>query len=168
MQTWPHAAEFTEVKRVRYDKQNDVLYLGGTTAEHKNQHWKPMGPVIARYDGWLKGEKKLRWQIVAPYAKGSSGHESCEPMGFDVVGDYVFVPYTGASKEMKFSTGHIEVFRASDGASVGFMEPGEDIGEIGLQDIRECLRAHQRKDSEYIVFLEEDAKAKILIYRWKP
>jgi hypothetical protein len=48
------------------------------------------------------------------------------------------------------------------------MEPSEEIGEIGLQDIRECLRAHRRADGEYLVFLEEDYKAKILLYRWKP
>jgi hypothetical protein len=168
MQTFPHAGEFDEVKRVRYDAKTDTLYLGGTKGADRNQHWKPMGPVIARYDNWLKGDKKLRWQITAPYQKGSAGHESCEPMGFDVAGDYVFVPYTGAGRQIGFKTGHIEVFRADNGASVGWMEPGADIGEIGLQDIRECLRAHKRADGEYIVFLEEDYKAKILMYRWKP
>ena len=96
--------------------------LGGTTVEHKNQHWKPMGPVICRYDHWSKPERKLRWRKVAPYAQGSKGHESCEPMGFDVAGDYLFVPYTGASKELGFSTGHIEVFKAGDGRSAGHFE----------------------------------------------
>jgi hypothetical protein len=91
-----------------------------------------------------------------------------EPMGFDIAGEYLFVPYTGASREMGFSTGHIEVFRLDDGRGVGHMEPSEEIGEIGLQDIRECLRAHRRSDGEYLVFLEEDYKAKILFYRWKP
>lgn len=165
LRTFAHAKEFERVKRLRYDVQSDTLYLGGTTAEHKNQHWKPMGPVLARYDGWLRGKKSRRWRLVAPYAKGSSGHASCEPMGFDVAGDYVFVPYTGASKEMKFSSGHIEVFRAADGASRGSMEPSSDIGEIGLQDIRECLTARRKPDGEYLVFLEEDYKAKILLYR---
>lgn len=168
MQTFPHLKEFDEVKRVRYDVRTDTLYLGGTRGEDKNQHWKPMGPVIARYDNWLRGNKKLRWQITAPYQKGSQGHESCEPMGFDVAGDYIFVPYTGAGKQIGYKTGHIEVFRADTGQNVGWMEPGADIGEIGLQDIRECLRAYQRKDGEYIVFLEDDYKAKILMYRWKP
>lgn len=168
MQTFPHPKEFDEVKRVRYDVQTDTLYLGGTKGDDKNQHWKPMGPVIARYDNWLKGDKKMRWQIVAPYQKGSSGHESCEPMGFDIAGDYVFVPYTGAGKQIGYKTGHIEVFRADNGQNVGWMEPGADIGEIGLQDIRECLRAHKRADGEYIVFLEDDYKAKIVMYRWKP
>lgn len=161
-------SEFKQVKRLRYLPEKDVMFLGGTTDEHKNQHWKPMGPVIARYDNWSSPNRKLRWIITAPYEVGSKGHSSCEPMGFDVAGDYIFVPYTGASKAMKFSTGHIEVFRADTGESVGFMEPSAEIGEIGLQDIRECLRAVKRKNGEYVIFLEEDYKAKILIYQWKP
>jgi hypothetical protein len=161
-------SEFKQVKRLRYLPEKDVMFLGGTTDEHKNQHWKPMGPVIARYDNWSSPNRKLRWIITAPYEVGSKGHSSCEPMGFDVAGDYIFVPYTGASKAMKFSTGHIEIFRADTGESVGFMEPSAEIGEIGLQDIRECLRAVKRKNGEYVIFLEEDYKAKILVYQWKP
>ncbi len=168
MKTYPHPAELRQVKRLRYDPDHDVMYLGGTTDQHRNQHWKPMGPVICRYDHWSRPDRKLRWKIVAPYAKGSQGHSSCEPMGFDVAGEYVFVPYTGASKAIGFSTGHIEVFKAADGASVGHMEPPAAVGEIGLQDIRECLRAHQRLDGEYLVFLEEDWKSKILVYQWRP
>jgi hypothetical protein len=168
MRTFTRPKEFKRVKRLRYDVRNDALYLGGTTEEHENQHWKPMGPVLARYDGWLRGDKTLRWRIVAPYAKGSSRHASCEPMSFDVAGDHLFVPYTGASEEMKFSTGHIEIFRAGDGSSVGSMEPPADVGKIGLQDVRECLTARRKADGEYLVFLEEDWKAKILLYRWKP
>ncbi len=89
-------------------------------------------------------------------------------MGFDAAGLYLFVPYTGASSEIGFATGHIEVFRLADGAAVGQMEPPGEVGEIGLQDLRECLRAHVRKDGSYMVFLEEDAKSKILMYRWRP
>ena len=129
-----------------------------------------MGPVLERHDGWSKsgGAGVPRWRIVAPYQQGSSGHTSCEPMGFDVAGDYLFVPYTGASKPLHFTTGHVEVLRADDGRSVGHFEPPADIGEIGLQDIRECLRAHRRADGEYLVFLEDDYKAKVLLYRWRP
>lgn len=163
-----HPAEFSEVKRLRYEPDTDTLYLGGTTTEHRNQHWKPMGPVLARYDGWLKGNRTPRWKRVAPYVTGSQGHGSCEPMGFDVAGDYLFVPYTGASRPHGVKTGHVEVFRTLDGAPVGHFEPSEEVGEIGLQDIRECLRAHRRADGEYLVFLEDDYKAKIVMFRWKP
>ncbi|MGC8640983.1 MAG: hypothetical protein ACP5XB_14045 [Isosphaeraceae bacterium] len=167
-QLFARPSGFERIKRLRYDPVTDTMYLGGTTKEHANQHWKPMGPVIARFDHWTRAKAEPRWTLVAPYARGSHGHESCEPMGFDVAGDYLFVPYTGASSELKFASGHVEVFRLSDGAAVGHMEPPREVGEIGLQDIRECLRAHRRKNGSYLVFLEEDAKSKVLMYRWNP
>ena len=173
MRTYPHPAAFETVKRLRYDAGRDVMYLGGTTKTDTNQHWKPMGPVIARYDGWRKAEASgalppPTWTIVMPYERGAKGHESCEPMGFDAAGDYLFIPYTGASKETGFSTGHVEVIRAADGQSVGHFEPSAEAGEIGLQDLRETLTAHRRADGEYLVFLEDDYKAKTVLYRWWP
>ncbi len=167
MHVYEAPGQFEQIKRLRYDAKTDTMYLGGTTQEHKNQHWKPMGPVICRYNDW-SGRRKLRWEIVAPYQKGSSGHSSCEPMTIDFAGDYLFVPYTGDSKELGFAMGHIEVFRLDTGERVGWMEPGEDVGRIGLQDIRECISAHRRRSGEYVVFLEEDWKAKVLMFRWKP
>lgn len=168
--TFPHPQGFRQLKRLRYDPSSDTLYLGGTTDAHRNQHWKPMGPFLARYDGWLKSEGRdaPRWQIVLPYGAGAQGHASCEPMGFDTAGDFLFVPYTGAAKALGVKTGRVEVFRAADGAACGHFEPSPDIGEIGLQDIRESLRAHRRADGEYLVFLEDDYKAKVVLYRWRP
>ena len=163
----PHPAEFKEVKRIRFSHSSDTLYVGGTTDQYQNQHWKPMGPVLACYEGILKGEPRLKWKIVLPYAVGSKGHSSCEPMGFDVASDLIFVPYTGASKEAKVKTGRVEIFKASDGSPVGHVEPGENVGEVGLQDIRECLRAVKRRNGEYLVMLEDDYKAKVLLYRVK-
>ena len=168
LQIFAAPADFKQLKRVRYLPESDTLFLAGTTEEHKNQHWKPSGPVIARYDGWLKGARKLRWKIVAPYAGGSKGHDSCEPMGFDVAGDFVFAPYTGASKADGVKHGRVEVFRASDGTNVGHIEPSDDVGEIGLQDIRECLVAHLRSNGEFVVFLEDDYKSKVVTYRIQP
>ncbi len=167
-QTFPHPSGFKQVKRLRYDPATDTMVIGGTTEEHRNQHWKPMGPILARYDGWTRsgGKASPRWRITLPYEAGSRGHESCEPMGFDMAGDFLFVPYTGASKALGVRTGRVEVFRLEDGRSVGHFEPPPDLGEIGLQDIRDSLRAHRRADGEYLVFLEDDYKAKIVLYRW--
>lgn len=86
-------------------------------------------------------------------------------MGFDIAGDYIFVPYTGASKADAVKHGRIEVFRTADGMNIGHVEPSEDVGEIGLQDIRECLVAHAGADGEFIIFLEDDFKSKIVMYR---
>jgi len=167
MESFAQPNDFREVKRLRYDAASDTLYLGGTTAQDKNQHWKPMGPVLARYDGWLRGARRLRWRVTLPYTQGSSGHESCEPMGFDVAGDFIFAPYTGASKKDGVKTGRVEIFRASDGSAVGHVEPGEEVGEVGLQDIRETLTAHRRADGEYVVLLEDDYKSKVVMFRLK-
>lgn len=143
-------------------------YEGGRAIAFNNRYLF-IGQTASNEGGGLKDpEPKPRWTIVALYAKGSHGHESCEPMGFDIAGDYLFVPYTGAASERKFATGHIEVFRLADGAGVGHMEPSREVGEIGLQDIRECLRAHRRKDGSYLVLLEDDSKSKVLMYRWTP
>ena len=61
------------------------------------------------------------------------------------------------------------MIRTEDASPVGWMEPDpKTVGEIGLQDIRECLSAHQLKSGEYVIFLEDDYKAKVVIYRWKP
>ncbi len=167
MQTFAHPGEFKEVKRVRYLPESDTLFLAGTKDEHKNQHWKPSGPVLARYDGCLRGARKLRWKIVLPYAAGTLGHSSCEPQSFDVAGDLIFAAYTGASNAADVKTGRVEIFRAADGTAAGHLEPSEEVGEIGLQDIRGCLVAHRRKDGEFVVFLEDDFKSKVVMYRIK-
>ncbi len=160
--------QLDRVKRLRYDSDMDTMYLGGVTSEHKNQHWKPMGPVICRFDDWSKPSRTLRWKIIAPYQHGSSGHASCEPMGFDVAGEYLFVPYTGRSEDLGFEMGHVEILATDSGRRVDAMEPSPEVGEIGLQDIRECLTAHRLSNGQYLVFLEDDFKAKVVVYRWRP
>ena len=83
-------------------------------------------------------------------------------------GDFVFVPYVGASKKNGSKTGRVEVLRASDGSAAGHIEPGDEVGEVGLQDIRETLTAHRRSNGEYIILIEDDYKSKVVMYRWKP
>ena len=170
---FPHPREFELVRRLRYDAARDIMVVGGTTATDKNQHWKPMGPVLARYDNWSASAQAeqippAKWTTTLFYVPGSQGHESCEPMSFDIAGDLIYVPYTGASQTANIATGHVNVYRLSDASLVGSMEPGPQVGEIGLQDIPESLRAVQAPDGETLVFVEDDAKAKILVYRVRP
>ncbi len=79
-------------------------------------------------------------------------------------GDYVF---TGGWKER----GRIGVNRLSDGAELGVFDPGETVGgnkNTGWIDVLTGITALRRQDGEYLVFVEEDYKAKVLLYRWKP
>jgi len=71
----------------------------------------------------------------------------------------------GASKADS-QAGRVESFTRRC-RNVGHLDGG-DVGEIGLQDIRECLVAHRRADGEFIVFLEDDYKSKVVMYRLAP
>ena len=80
------------------------------------------------------------------------------------VGDFVF---TGGWKER----GRVWVNRISDGAEVGILEPGSSVGGVentGWIDILTGISAFKRADGEYLVFVEEDYKAKTILYRWLP
>jgi len=79
-------------------------------------------------------------------------------------GNYVF---TGGWKQR----GRIFVNRMSDGAAVGQFDPGPTVGGVentGWIDILTGISAYRRADGEYLVFVEEDYKAKVLLYRWRP
>jgi hypothetical protein len=163
-----HPVEFQQLRRLRYLPESDLMVLGGNTVEHHNQHWKSMGPVLACYESW-SGQRKLRWLKILPYIAGSAkGHESVEPACFDVAGEFAFVVYGGRSKEWGHQWGHVDVLRLRDGETIGFMEPSAEIGEIGLQDLRESITARRRADGSYQVFIEDDLKAKVVMYHWRP
>jgi hypothetical protein len=79
-------------------------------------------------------------------------------------GDYVF---TGGWKER----GRIAVNRMDTGEAVGVLEPGPTVGGVegtGWIDILTGITAHRRRNGEYLVFVEEDYRAKSILYRWKP
>ncbi|MGA2619635.1 MAG: hypothetical protein ABSF26_18650 [Thermoguttaceae bacterium] len=62
----------------------------------------------------------------------------------------------------------MKVFTLAEGAPVGNLVAEKELGEIGLLDIVESVRAARRAGGEYVVFLEDDAKAKIVMFRWQP
>jgi len=166
MASFPMPAPFTRLERVYYIPASDTLYLAGYTAEHPHHDamWKVLGRVICRYDNWSKGGRTARWQIVPDYL--ADGSWKGKPASMTVAGDYVFVVYV--------VDGRIEVFNARTGAAVGHMKPGPEVGgaspgeAVGWVDIPEGIKAFRRATGEYLVFVEEDWKSKILMYQWKP
>jgi hypothetical protein len=165
---YPRPAELDEARRLKYLPASDVMLLGGNRGQDRNQHWKPMGPVLACYDHWGAGKRRLRWRMVLPYERGSQGHESAEPISFDVAGNYVFVAYTRGLKADKLKYACVKVFKLADGSPVGNLVAERELGEIGLLDIVDSVRAVRRANGEYVVFLEDDAKAKVIMFRWQP
>lgn len=74
---------------------------------------------------------------------------------------------TGGWKER----GRVHVNRLSDGAEVGVFDPGPTVGGVantGWIDILTGITAFRHSSGEYLVFVEENYKAKVLMYRRHP
>ncbi len=112
----------------------------------------------------MKSPKPCRRALANREAVSFTPAAGREPACVAAAGDDVF---TGGWKER----GRIGVNRLSDDAEVGVFDPGETVGgnkNTGWMDVMTGITAHCRKNGEYLVFVEEDYKAKVLLYRWKP
>ena len=85
-----------------------------------------------------------------------------------VAGEYVFVAYTRGLKADGLKYAFVKVFTLATGAAVGNLVAEKELGEIGLLDIVQSVRAVRRSNGEYVVFLEDDDKAKVVMFRWQP
>jgi hypothetical protein len=156
----PMPALFKRLERIEYFPNTDVMYLGGYTVDHPRigKEWGIVGTEIVRYDNWST-KRNVRWRVVLPYDPSASPMLIIKAM--DVAKDRIFA--------VTSRTAEVYVYDAATGASVTKLAPGPEVaGESGWIDIPYGLRAHQRANGEYLVFVEEDSKAKIIMYRIPP
>ncbi len=152
---------FTEIARVLYVPETDTMYLSGFTKDKPAPSWGLMGAILERYDDWTSGAPKRRWSIDLPV-----DDDKLPPKSFDVAGDYVFTVQVKPTRDVPAK---VNVYRASDGGHAGFMRPGPEVGgNSGWVDMTHGLQAMQRKDGTYLVIVQENARAKNLVYRWQP
>jgi hypothetical protein len=143
------------VARVCYLDASDTLVVAEEGVDEKG---RPSMRHIQRVHicrGYLAGNRD-----TVSFAPGAGKEAGC----MAAAGDYVF---TGGWK----TRGRIWVNRISDGAEVGSFDPGPTVGGVentGWIDLLTGINAFRRKSGEYLVFVEENYKAKSLIYRWKP
>lgn len=167
----PMPGPLTEIRRVQHLRDENLVYLAGSTAEAKAQHWKPMGPNLLCYDR-RTNPWQLRWQMTLPHETGKGGHESFEPFDFAVEGDYIFVVYAGRLPSRGLPTGSVMVFDKRSRAYLGHMQPsGTRTGAVpmdALQDIVHSINVYRRPDGEYLVLIEDDGYTKNMLYRWRP
>ncbi|MEG4627953.1 hypothetical protein Q5691_27165 [Microcoleus sp. w1-18aA5] len=153
----PMPAPFNKLLRIKYYPDTDVMYLGGYTVDrpHTGEEWGIVGTEIVRYDNWTRN-KTLRWRITLPYDPKANPMLIIKAM--DVAGDRVFAVDSRKAE--------VYVYDTSTGAFVAKLTPGTEVaGETGWVDIPYALRAYRRANGEYVVFVEEDAKAKVIVYR---
>ncbi|MCF7972935.1 MAG: hypothetical protein K9N55_03885 [Phycisphaerae bacterium] len=138
-----------KIARVWYDTDSDTLVVAdqGSDMRHITR--------VFMCKDYLAGNRE-----TVSFVPGAGKEAAC----MTAVGDYVF---TGGWKER----GRIWVNRMSDGQAVGVFEPGPTVGGVentGWIDILTGITAFRRANGEYLVFVEEDYKAKSILYRWQP
>jgi sugar lactone lactonase YvrE len=155
----------TTVERVRYIAESDVMYLSGYTREHPKApdgYWGQAGTEIVRYDNWNHGNREPRWRILLPYQPPVESIKA-----FTVAGQRLFAGLLASSGSSENHTPkNLYVYDAESGTPVATMAPGPEVGSsMGWIDLCHGLHAYKRSNGEYVVFMEEVAWGKVIIYR---
>lgn len=156
-ETIPMPAPFNQLERIKYFPDTDVMYLAGYTTErpYTPGEWGIVGTEIVRYDNW-SNSRNVRWRVQLPHAPAADPISIVKAM--DVAGDRVFAVDSRKAQ--------VYVYDAATGAYVTKLTPGSEVQrESGWVDTPYGLRAYQRANGEYLVFVEEDWKAKVIMYR---
>lgn len=151
---------FTDLRRIEYFPETDTMYLSGFTVEHPaiGDDTGVVGSEIVRFDNWSQENPTPRWRIVVPY--DTIGKREVSTAAMSVAGKYVFI--------VTFKTAEVYAYNAATGEQVHHLKPGPEVaGESGWIDIPHGIRAFRRSNGEYLVFVEEDWKGKVIIYRLK-
>jgi hypothetical protein len=151
----PMPEPFTDLLRTEYDAHLDTMWLTGQTKDRPitGGEWGTAGTVAVRYDRWSEGKTVPRYHVDLPYEAGRTFMVS-----FAVAGELMFA--------VDCKTARVFVYDNRNGRELGAMVPGPPVhGESGWVDFRDALRAARLTDGSYLVFVEEDWKAKVLVYR---
>jgi len=160
VRSYPVPAPLTELRRAIYDPASDTLYATGYTAgmPADNAFWKEVGRVLVRYDKWSSGKPVLRYSVTLPWETKSNPIATI--IGLTIEGQYVFAVEP---------VGAIHVYDRDSAREIGVIRPGPEVGRAsGWVDVPNGISAYRRADGEYLVFVEEDARGKVMMYRWKP
>ena len=144
-----------DVARVWYDTDTDTLVAAeqGQDEEH-HPDMRHLGRIFV-CKKYLAGNRD-------PISFTSEAGPETECV--TAAGNYLF---TGGWKER----GRVFVNRLADGAPVGVFEPDGPVGgkdKTGWIDLLTGITAFRRSNGEYLVFVEEDYRAKVIMYRWRP
>ncbi|MDZ7316351.1 MAG: T9SS type A sorting domain-containing protein [candidate division KSB1 bacterium] len=148
------------LERVYYLPKLDAMFLVGYTREHPHHDgmWKIMGREIVRYDQWSLGNRIPTWQVVPDYLQDATGN--LKPASVAITEEYLFVCYVIEE--------FVDIFSTETGDYVGRLSHTQALGDCGWVDIPEGIEAFKRSNGEYLIFVEEDLKAKVIMYQWRP
>lgn len=155
--------------RLEYYPATDVMWLTGHTTERPKTggEWGQVGTEVWRIDNWSKGNRAPKFRAVLPYDPETAVKTPGASVSNVTIKSFCTTEKYFFAVESR--TAKVHVYDAGTGAKIGEMTPGVEVGkESGWVDFPDAIRAFKKSDGEYLVFVEEDAKAKIIVYRWKP
>lgn len=171
------ASGLNGVKRLVYDRKNDELFVAGFSAEKPDKKstgegvdtWWCMGSTICKYTHVLDTLSKnpaADFKTIAPTWKkfipfipegDAAGSSEDDAKSFTVENGYVFVALA--------RNGKINIYQTADGEYLTQMKPGPEVNrESGWTDIDYSINV-TKTATEYLIFNEENAFAKVLMYR---
>ena len=159
---------FTIVKRIAYDRKTDSLYLSGyiDRSDISSKGWKAAGKKIARFDNW-SSSPTLAWIKDSPWQTDSKDGRQ-KPISMAISGDYIFVGIESTGKqEALIEQTTVLVYTKQKGDYIGSMQQGESIGPIML-DKAQGLNVRRNSNGDYLIFLEDAAFARSIIFQWNP
>jgi hypothetical protein len=157
---------FTDPHKLEYYPASDRMYLAGFTSDYPapGDAAGGLGTEVIRYDNWSTGSPSMRWRIRVPLTDTTAAMSASnmpDGAGMSVCGDYLFI----VSGRNRLAW----VYSVATGTRVGEILPGPEIGSsYGWVDIPYGIRAFKRSSGEYTIFVEDDANAKVIMYRWCP
>ncbi len=160
MRQYAAPAPFYRIARISYFPDDDALFVSGSTRARPfvQENWNSAGSQLARYDHWKSDKPVLRYLIDLP---DRGAPEWLSINGFAVAGDYLFAVETRSAA--------VRVYDRESGRDVGRLTPGKEVGATsGWADVPMPVTAHRLASGEYLVFVEEDARGKALMYRFTP
>lgn len=159
---------FTIVKRIAYDRITDSLYLSGylENSDIPRNGWKAAGRKIARFDNW-SSSPILAWIKDSPWQTDSKDGRQ-KPIAMAIAGDYIFIGIESTGKQKSsIEQSTVLVYTKLAGEYIGSMQQGEKIGSIML-DKAQGLNVRHTSKGDYLVFLEDAAFARSIVFQWSP
>jgi len=157
--------DFSRVERIHYFPATDTLYVAGfRPGQSDDGCWGQVGKSLARFERFATRRPAKQFQIDIP----SNCHGLVVPKAMDIAGDAIFIVDVSSGGH---GTGLLRVYDAKTGAgTLSFHADPAVVGGIsntGWIDIPYGLRAFRRANGQYLVFVEDDLKSKVLMYSWQ-
>lgn len=163
MKLYPKPTGYSDLERVLYIPETDTMYLGGyLTGTTNGGYWGAVGAVFDRYNNFTTAPK-LAYRIDTSFDISTL----TAPKTVDVAGDAIFMQ--DESEKSVAGPGICRVYDSTTGALKTSFYPGAAVGgtsSTGWTDIPYGLHAYELENGRYLIFLEDDVHAKIIMYYW--